>query len=147
MDDNDLSNIRRQWKRCSMWHANLVRVLTKIWHLQFLTHDLIVLNTVWADKFFYINICSFGKHMRRRTIIERHPTEKNFHSKARQWFPISGFLTHVAYLSSFPSYSRKLDLIATETPPCRRNSFIRKPDPNFLLVACYMFCLNLTFFE
>jgi hypothetical protein len=30
----------------------------------------------------------------------------------------------------------KIDLIATETPPSGENIFIRKPDPDFLLVFC-----------
>jgi hypothetical protein len=48
---------------------------------------------------------------------EASPTvEKNFHFKGRQWFPISGVLTHFAYRSPFSSNWRKIDLIAAEMP-------------------------------
>jgi hypothetical protein len=29
-DDNNFSTVRRQWKRCSMWQAKLLRVITKL---------------------------------------------------------------------------------------------------------------------
>jgi hypothetical protein len=69
--------------------------------------------------------------------MKRHLAEKNFHCKARHWLPISSLLTCFAYLSPFSSYSQKNDFIAAEPPPSGENIFIRKSDPDFLLVVCW----------
>jgi hypothetical protein len=68
-------------------------------------------------------------------MTKRHLAEKHFHSKTRHRLPISSLLTRFAYLSPFSSYARKIDLIAAQTPPSGENIFIRKPEPDFLLVV------------
>jgi hypothetical protein len=68
---------------------------------------------------------------------------KYFHSKTRPRLPISGLLTCFAWILSFSSDSRQFNSAATKAPPSGENIFLRKPDPDFLLVFCWHFvCIS-----
>lgn len=130
--DNILSTTRH------MRHSELFRVLS---NLIFDMYDLIVLwHSVETGKYFvllFTLLCSiFDYDERYRSVIKR----RTFPFQNQTPLPVSGLLTFCAYLSSFLSYSRKLNLAAIEAPHGGENNSVRKLDPIGNLLTLFPIC-------